>query len=194
MVSERNFCFIVSIHLSFNLLLALDKIYFFFCRCHFTWSWWLVNAVSWPPRHWLHLHTCSAAWQLWVPSTPATSQIFCENSIICGGFPIQPWSLSEITLNHDRQSLSKPPGVTSGPRAKKWINQIHQLSCDKQGSREPTQRATGVHQQRGATEPPIQQGGSVQPLLICFGSRQPEQGSILRLHRVWTVQGPCRQG
>ena len=140
------------------------------------------------PRHWLHLHTCSAAWQLWVPSTPATSQIFCENSIIFGGLPIQPWFLSEITLKHDSQSLSRP--VTSGPRGKKWINQIHQLSCDKQGPWEPAQRTTGVLPQRGATEPPTQQEGPLQPLFICLSSCQQEQGSILWLCRVWTVYGP----
>ena len=106
-----------------------------------------------------------------------------------GGSPStsQLWSLSDITLNHDGQSPSKPSSDSPGPRAKKCVNQIHQLSRDKQGSWEPTSRAPGVHQQRGATEPPIQQGGPLQPLLICLSSCQQEQGSILWLCRVWTV-------
>ena len=33
-------------------------------------------------------YTCSAVCQLWVPSTPATSQNSCENPINCGGFPL----------------------------------------------------------------------------------------------------------
>ena len=140
-------------------------------------------------------YTCSVVCQLRVPHTPAASQNLCENFHKCGGLPLHIPTVISLRYHPQRQSPSKSPSDNLGPRAQKCINQIrcgllrgqqqiHQLSRDKQGSWEPTPRAPGGHQQRGASEPLLQQGGPVQPLLICFSSRQSEQGSILRLHRV----------